>query len=154
MSYREKVVAEIEKELDGLAQSGFAWRANFVAHSVCGNHSEGLAESADADFWRWNTYSSVRRIVTQVINNRAGTKPETPSHQQIDLPGFEREHLQDYYVVIRDDEEIGLPVTDLTDDELEEKARLYRKMGRTCFAHADELDRFRSWRRVLVQAAE
>ena len=61
------------------------------------------------------------------------------------LPGFA--HLQAYYIVEREGDEVGVPVYDLTDLELEQKADLYSSMGTGCLAHADELRRFKRARR-------
>ena len=60
------------------------------------------------------------------------------------LPGFE--HLQAYYSVKRGDDEIGVPIRDLTDQEIDEKVALLRAMGSTCYAHANELERFKRQR--------
>ncbi len=52
-----------------------------------------------------------------------------------------------YYVVERDGEEVGYPVHDCTDEELEAKRLQYRTMGFACFAHADEIERYQRSRR-------
>jgi len=154
-SYQEKLVAEINERLDGLVVIGETWHARWIAHAICQNHVEGLVDGDDADFWRHAGYQTVREMVTKTINRRAGDKAHMGAvSRQIVLPGFERNHLQDYYLVIRDGDDVGLPVTSLTDQELMGKARRYRTMGATCYEHADEIDRFRQWRESRGLAAE
>ena len=149
MSYHERLTAEINATLDDLISRGEAWRAGWVAHAICSDHSSGLAGNDDADFWQWCTYQEVRDQVRRTINARAGDKPETNADdRQLRLPGYQ--FLQAYYVVRRDEEDIGVPIHDLTDEEVEAKAKQYRAMGAACFGHADDLDRFRSLRRVAV----
>jgi hypothetical protein len=144
----DRLIAEINEYLDNAMKRGEPWIARWVAHGIVQSHRAGLADNEDAAFFERTSYANVRETVRKVINKRAGTNPEQTADQgQIVLPGFERDHLQDYYVVKRDGDEIGVPVTQLTDQELEQKAALYRSMGQACYAHADEIDRFRHWRR-------
>lgn len=130
---------EINTLLDDLAGQGREWNPTWIAHTICKGHEPGLAQNDDAEFWRTCGYSDCRREVTRCINRRAGDAPER--REQIAMPGFE--HLQAYYVVERGGEELGIPVDLLSDDELLAKAAHYRKMGAACFAHADDIDRFR-----------
>jgi hypothetical protein len=88
-----------------------------------------------------------RRMVTEYINKRGdGTNKATGSSQQLPLPGFDREHLQDYYVVERDGEETGVCILDMTDGELEAKARHHEAIAGANLAHAREIRRFIAWR--------
>jgi len=144
--YRNRVVREINTALDALAEDSLPWVARWVAHSVVGNHTNELPEGADTSFWEWNTYANIREMVRRQINARAGDTAERPMVGQLALLGFERDHLQYYYMVERDGVDQGVPITTMTDGEIEAKARFYRNMGAACYAHADELDRFRVWR--------
>lgn len=154
-SYQEKLVSEINERLDDLTVSGQTWQARWIAHAICQHHADGLVDGNDADFWRHTGYQSVREMVTKTINKRAGDKAHSDAlPRQIVLPGFERNHLHDYYLVTRDGDDVGLPVTALTDRELSDKARRYRSMGAACYEHADEIDRFRQWRESRAVAAE
>ena len=103
--------------------------------------------ATDTTFWLWTGYSYVRKMVTTVINKRAGSAAQHPDRHQLVLRGFERDHLQDYYIVVRDAEELAIPVTDLSDEEIDAKIAEKRAMGAACYAHADELERFKHWRR-------
>lgn len=140
MSYENVLIAEVHSILDRLSTNSDAWHASWIAHAICNDHKDGLSDDGDTEFWRHCTYAKVRDTVRRCINKRAGDNIES-EERQATLPGFE--HLHAYYVVKRGEEEVGLPVHDLTDDEIEGKAGLYRRMGATCFAHADELDRYK-----------
>lgn len=141
-----RLADEINAVLDDLAGRGEVWRASWIAQEICAEHASGLAGNDHAEFWRACGYSDCRREVTRCINARAGDARPAGDHTQLTLPGYE--HLQSYYVVVRDDEEVGVSVHDLTDGEVESKAAQYRSMGRACFAHAKELERFREQRKV------
>lgn len=145
MSYENTLNAEIDKELDRLAEANFPWRANMIAHAICSNHSDGLIEGEDKEFWRHCGYEKVRSAVTRRINRRAGER-EDESDNQHRLPGYE--HVHAYYVVRRDGDDIGVAAHALTDDEIDAKSARYKEMGRTCFSHADELQRFKRERQA------
>lgn len=146
-SYHDKLTTEIGDVLDALAAKGERWHAQWITHAICDQHAAGLVEGDDADFWKYTGYQTVRTHVRKVISDRAGDGADRASRQQqIALPGFERDHIQDYYLVNREGDDVAVPIVSLTDAEIEAKASLYRSMGRACFAHADELDRFVHWR--------
>ena len=146
MSYHERLVGEINAKLDELAERREQWDAPWIAHAICQAHTGGLAENDDADFWRHGGYHTTRKLVTEVINRRAGGSATPAQRRQLALPGFAREHLQDYYVIERDGKERGICVLDLTDAEIDAKVALYRAIGTTSHAHANELERFKAWR--------
>lgn len=143
MSYHDRLRAEINATLDGLETAGEPLVAAWVTHSVCGKHSEGLAANEHAQFWQHGGYRTVRNEVRLCINERRGDRADRKATQSW-LPGFD--HLQPYYMVERNGDEIGVPTPDLTDDELDGKAALYRRMGAACYAHADEIERYKIWR--------
>ena len=147
MSYRDRLMAEINGALDDFASRGAPLQARWVTHAICQRHESAVADSEDGEFWRWTGYTATRDAVARAIRARAGDRADrSPSPRQISLPGFERDHLQDYYIVERDGEAVGIPVVELTDEELDAKAEVHRKMGAACYAHADEIDRFKHWR--------
>jgi hypothetical protein len=144
-SYHDRLVGEIEEHLNSLAAHAKPWDAGRIAAAICDAHRSALPEGDDGLFWQWTGYRHVREMVRRQISKRVGAH-ESPERPQLALPGFERERLQDYYLVERDGRDVGVPVVDLTDEEIEAKASEYRTMGAACYAHADELDRFRAWR--------
>jgi len=151
MSYHDRLNTEINAKLDALAEAQMPWVAKWIAHSICGDHEGGLSGGNDAMFWRHCGYEEVRDQVRRCINKRAGDRIEEDEAQP-KLPGYE--HVHAYYLVSRDGEEIAVPTADLTDDEIESRAAQYRSMGAACFAHADELDRFKRTRTAPPLFAE
>ena len=147
MNYQSKLKSEIISVLDDLTESNQDWNATFIAQLVCDNHKHELVN--DAEFSLYNIYTNVRREVTSVINKLAGDKPEKESLQLI-IPGYE--NLQTHYVVKRNGESIGVHIDNMTDDEIDEKTKVYKKMGTTCFAHADELQQYKVKRQQKVKA--
>jgi hypothetical protein len=152
-SYHNRVIAEIETKLDARAEAGEPLVAKWISNEICNDHRGILPDSSESDFWLWTGYQYVRELVRKQINKRAGDRPaEKPERQQFVFPGFDRDHLQDYYMVEREGDEIGVPVIDLTDEELDRKASHYRAMGATCYAHADEIQRFKQYRSAARSA--
>jgi hypothetical protein len=136
---------EIHRVLDSLKDEGKDWDATWIAHAICKAHEKGLASNGEAEFWRHCGYAEARDRVRRAIGERAAPeKPEdeaAPESRQYVLPGFE--HMRTHYVVERDGERVGVFVYNMTEDELAQRAAFYRSMGAACYAHADELDRFR-----------
>jgi hypothetical protein len=58
------------------------------------------------------------------------------------LPGWER--LQSRYLITRNETPQMVEVKQMSDAELLLKAEEYRKMGEECFAHADDIYRYRT----------
>jgi hypothetical protein len=149
MSYHDKLKAEISGKLDALQAAGQPMVPQWVTHAICEDHEAALLDDQEhADFWRHGGYMHTRRMVTEYINKRCnGVSKSTGDPQQLRLPGFEREHLQDYYVVDLDGEEVAVCVLDMTDEELEAKARHHEAISLANAAHAQEIRRFIVWRR-------
>ena len=148
MGYSEQLKIEIEQMLDSLKEERRPWEANWITVAICKNHENGLAENGeDVEFWRYCGQTACREAVRRCINKRAGDRPQQDDGQLV-LPGWD--HLQAYYMVRRDEEDIGISVFNLTDNEIQEKEALYRKMGEGCFAHARELARFKSQREATA----
>lgn len=157
MKYHDKQLREeINSVLDTLAAQQAAWRPVWITHEICQSHRIGLVadDNEHVAFWEFNGYSFTRKLVTEVINERADQSiSDKAAPQQLSIPGFAREHLQDYYVVTRENEDIAVCVLDLTDDEINAKAALYRSHARKAIAHAEELERFADFRRVMLAKA-
>jgi hypothetical protein len=154
MSYYDKLKAEIGAKLDALRAAGEPMIPRWVTHAICTDHESALAEDSEhSDFWRHGGYMHTRRMVTEYINKRGdGTSKSTDDPQQLSLPGFDRNHLQDYYVVERDGEEVAVCILDMTDKELEAKARHHATISLANAAHAREIRSFIVWRRERIAA--
>jgi hypothetical protein len=97
MSYYDKLKAEIGAKLDALEAAHLPMVPRWVTHAICADHESALAEGSEhSDFWRHGGYMHTRRMVTEYINKRGdGTSKSTGDPQQLPLPGFDREHLQE-----------------------------------------------------------
>lgn len=145
MSYERILTDEINRELDRLQAAGERWVANWVAQAIVQRHEGELAP--DAFFWRHTGYTSTREAVRRIINARAGDKADRGADdRQIALPGYR--HLQAYYLVKRKGSDVGVPIHDMSDGELDGKAARYEAMSVACRDHADELRQFKKARRA------
>ena len=147
MSYTDRLNTEIDAKIDALEAQKRPLNATWIAHSICIDHEVGLAENDHREFWEHGGYSTTRKMVTTRVNKRRGDKPKRAPKQGT-LRGFQ--HVQDYYVVERDGDELGVPAHTLTDDEIDRKIDLYRSMGAACYEHADELQRYKELRKAQV----
>ena len=154
MSYYDKLKAEIGAKLDTLQAARLPMVPRWVTHAICADHESALAEDSEhSDFWRHGGYMHTRRMVTEYINKRGdGASKSTPDTQQMPLPGFDRSHLQDYYVVERDGEEVAVCILDMTDKELEAKAGHHETISSASAAHAREIRSFIVWRKERAAA--
>ena len=149
MTYHDRLQAEIATKVQNIKDAGQALRAAWIAHDICRDHVDGLVEEGeddndDREFWQHGGYRTVREESRKFINKLDG---ETKKDREPAFPGFD--HVQDYYPVERDGDEVHIPALDLSDEELDTKADLYDVMGATCLEHARELRRFKTWRRTL-----
>ncbi len=152
MSY-EQLAREIDTKLDERAERQQEWEPRWITNEICHDHRGGLVTGSEhATFWEHTGYSWTRKLVTERINQRADSKTVGKKVQQLSFPGFDREHVQDYYVVCRDGVDKGICVLDLTDEEIDAKAEMYRKQAAANIAHATELERFKYWRAYQRQA--
>lgn len=79
-----------------------------------------------------------RKAVSEIVRKCVGKYDTTPANDaQIVLPGFD--HLQVAYPVERNGQQILVPVNQLSDDELEQRAKEYDTMARSCRLHAREI---------------
>ena len=69
---------------------------------------------------------------------------ERDAREQLLMPGYQR--LQISYPLERDGETAIVPIDQCSDGELKDKAALYRKLGKGCDLHAEEIDRYRASR--------
>lgn len=133
-SYRNILIEEILKQVDRLMERKKVIDANKVTKIICSNHRDEILEGAD--FSVYNIYSNVRREVRNVISQKLGIDDEQ-ANGQLTIEGFRR--VQQYYAITRNGIPLVVPVEQLTDEEVEEKAAWYRKCGLAHFEHADEL---------------
>jgi len=110
---------------------------DWITTGIMGNHQD--IEGEDADFAIVGCRAFVRNEVRKQIN-KIKSIDDSDAPEQLVMPGCN--HLQKYYACERDDERCAVRVDMMTDDELQQKAAEYRAMGRACFDHADEIERY------------
>ncbi len=142
-SYEERLNCEIEVIVDARERRSEVLEARWITHTVCLGHESVLREDGeDREFWLWCGYKTVREMTRRYLARRHCEDPKSVSSKKEPfLPGFER--LQAYYAVVREKEELFVPITLLADAEIDGKIAQYRAMGVGCHAHADELERFK-----------
>jgi hypothetical protein len=150
MSYQATLDTEIDKIIGAKMSARQPLLAKWIAHEICERHKSALRKGPKSDFWRHSGYRSCRAAVTKRIGLIAGISPATESPQAA-LPGFD--YLRTYYTVDRDGEDVGLPISMMSDPELDKLAHRLDAMSNTCKAHAREVRRFKA-ERSAVQAEE
>ena len=146
MGYERIYTAEIDAVLDRVQAEGAPMIAAWITQEVCAQHEATLPPDDDP-FWRHCGYANTRDAVRRRINARAADRTPTDTGQAPLLPGYE--HLQRYYLVKRRGVgDIGVPIHQLTDREIDGKVGLYERFGFASLAHAEELREFKKGRRA------
>jgi len=140
---QREIVAKIQWLIEN---NGSVLHPEFIAHAVVGDHPDVNGE--DADFYKCCSFAKIRDEVRQQVNRMKIATEKQEGSEQLVMPGFD--YLQQRYFVDRDNEPCIVRIEEMTDDELEAKAQEREAMGRACFAHADELRRYRDLRKERV----
>lgn len=140
--------SDVQREISAKIQwlidnNGAVLHPQFIAHSVESDHPD--VTGADAEFYKCCSFAKLRDEVRQQINRMKVKTEEQDGVEQLVMPGFD--HLQQRYFISRDGETCIVKIDDMTDDEIEAKAKEREAMGRACYAHADELRRYRELRK-------
>lgn len=123
----------------------------WITHEICAEHADALAEDDGAEFWRHFAYLGCRKLVGRYIAKHFGDDVDAADRQPV-FPGFS--HVQRRYVVVRGGDEVAVLAEHLTDEEIDAKADSLEKDAQSRREHADELRRFKFWRRGFAAAAE
>lgn len=143
--------ADVQREIGAKIQhlmqtNGPVLHPDWMLHSLLADHPD--VDGKDADFYKCCTKTTVLNEIRQQINRRKVNGDNSEESAQLVMPGFE--FLQKHYVVHRDKEQCIVRIDLLTDEEIESKAQEREAMGRACFAHADELRRYRDLRKAAA----
>lgn len=149
MSYAERLLAEIEAKIEPLQADGRPIEPRWIAHEICNDHRGAIQDGDDADFWLHCGYLEARRAAGYYIRKRFEPDDDEQDRQPT-LPGFE--HVQTHYVVTREKQEVAVPVAEMTDAEIDARISRFRAAAVELFAHADELERYKLFRKM--QAAD
>lgn len=143
--------SEIETEIAQLIEAGVAAgqevRQAWLVHAVV--NARPLPEGEHADFYACCAYGHVAHCVRNVL--RGEKAKEASDDDNLLLPGFKRLHRR--YSVMRDSEQVIVPIEAMTVRELKTKADEYLAMARGNKQHADELLRYAGHREVAETVA-
>lgn len=119
----------IEGRLDAGLSTPHSWIVNEAASRLIGDYA---GEHVD------ELRICVFAYIAQVAKRCCGRyEPSTVRDEQLVMPGFE--HVQRGYSNERNGENVIVPIDEMTDAEIESKAREYERMAAGCIAHAKEL---------------
>ncbi len=143
-----KSTTEVTQEIRGIVRnkidSGVSVRVEWLTAEIIAMKDK--IEGDDADFYIACGIDFIKKTTKRVVGE---FEPKPEQSSQIIMPGFD--HLQKAYTVKRDGQITLVPVTMLTDAELEARAVEYEAMAVGCIAHADEIRTFianRDWSEV------
>lgn len=131
----DSIYGEVRKHIADKVASGEVVIVDWVTHEIVGKRSD--ISGGDAEFYRVCAYSEIKRTVSRCIG-KYDAKPATDD--QLVLDGFN--HLQVAYTVRRNGRIELVSVDQLTDREIEDRAREYEAMALGCRSHARELREF------------
>lgn len=132
-----KSTAEVYRDVRALVKSkidsGVIVQVDWLTTEILAEMSD--IEGDDADFHRACAIIVVKGIVRSVIGKYDKVSSEVGD--QLTLEGFD--HLQKAYTVKRKNMIVLVPIDQLTDIEIDDRAMEYDKMATGCRAHAKEL---------------
>lgn len=137
--FKEILMKHIDIQIDG----GSILDPTRIATEVCSRYKGELSERGDGGLYEYATYRTVRDAIGKLISKKLDTQPGEVDRQFL-LPGFK--HLQTHYIVKRDGASLGVPVAEMTDEEIDEKVNLYQKRSHALQEHVTELLEFKKTR--------
>lgn len=135
MKSTTEVTREVRRIVQDRIDAGVVIRVEWLTTEILA--IKDRIEGEDADFYLACGADFIKKTVKRVVGEYE-PKPETSA--QIVMDGFD--HLQKAYTVSRDSETTLVPVTMLSDSELEARAQEYEAMAKGCVAHAKEIRAF------------
>ncbi|MBM1817175.1 hypothetical protein JQW92_18175 [Sulfitobacter pseudonitzschiae] len=135
MKSTTEVTREVRRIVQDRINSGAAVRVEWLTTEILA--MKDRIEGEDADFYIACGTDFVKRAVKRVVGEY---DPKPEANTQIVMDGFD--HLQKAYTVSRNSETMLVPVTMLSNAELEVRAQEYEAMAKGCVAHAKEIRAF------------
>lgn len=139
------IYAEVRKFIADKVSNGEVVVVSWLTQEIVGQKD---ISGEDADFLTACAFAHVKDVVKRCVG-KYDAKPATD--EQLVMAGFE--HLQVAYTVERRGETVLVPVDQLTDPEIEDRALEYERMARGCRAHAKELRSYAMNRPAAVARA-
>lgn len=141
------IKADIEKLVTDKIDSGQPVAMAWLTQEVLNAHAD--IHGQDVDFYlvcaRYYVSDQVKRHIKK-FEPSAGVAEE-----QLVMEGFD--HLQKAYPVERGSERVIMPISKMTNEELEARAAEYDIMAQGCIAHAEEIRRYIDEREDRVYAS-
>ncbi len=130
------IYPEVRKIIADKITNGEVVIIDWLTHEIIA--SKAGIEGPDTEFYRVCAFTHVKDVVKRCVG-KYDAKPSTD--RQLVLDGFE--YLQVAYSVMREGEIVLVPVDQLTDAEIEDRAKEYEAMAVGLRSHARELRNFR-----------
>ena len=140
----KRVRSAVLRKLEEMRMQGITMPLNWVAHAVCADYADALPDGEAGEFYSEAGYMAARDTVRRVVNGTPDQEKISAAERQAILPGFEHVHF--FYSIVREGKEVPVSVYDMTDAEIDTKVKELRAHGRSCFRHADELERLKAQR--------
>lgn len=138
----QQIVDEVNAHLDTWVREKRIVNPDWLTKFIVDRHPN--IQGADVSWYQICAYGHVRDTVRQCVG-RFKSKPEDVLAPTTGLlPGFD--YLNQSYLIPRDGEQMIVPIHEMTDAELEVKAREYERMSEGCVRHAAELRRYKTLR--------
>lgn len=134
----EQLTEEVQRVFDEFVTTGRSIHVDWLANSILSHHQD--IHGSDKDFYTLCAYAHVKTTIRAVVRKSKPSESGIAHIPQLVLPGFER--LQTHYHVDRDNEICLIRIDELSDEEIEAKAREYEAMAEGCRLHALELRRY------------
>jgi len=146
----DKFEQEIAVLVDKWASEERELVPTFITKALIDGHIGGLARANEhTPFFEHYTHKGVRNDVGKYLAKKFGDTAGEGGKQLV-LDGFE--HLQRYYIIKRDGVEVPVLFEQITDEEFRAKAKMLRRRGAACYAHADEIERYIDLRKPAAAA--
>tara|TARA_R110000868_G_scaffold25149_10_gene98243 strand:+ start:1510 stop:1941 length:432 start_codon:yes stop_codon:yes gene_type:complete len=135
MKSTTEVTREVRRVVQDKIDAGVAIRVEWLTTEILAMKDK--IEGEDADFYIACGADFIKKTVKRVIGEY---EPQAQTFAQIVMEGFD--YLQKAYTVSRDNETTLVPVTMLSDAELEVRAQEYEAMAKGCIKHSLEIRAF------------
>jgi len=134
----EDLTKEVETLFDSYVKTGRSIHVDWLANAMMQRHP-GI-DGPDKDFYTLCAWAHIKTTIRAVVRNSKPSESGISDIPQLSLPGFVR--LQTHYHIERDSEICLIRIDELSDEEIELKAREYEAMAEGCRLHAAELRRY------------
>ena len=135
---------EIKRVIDRTISAGMRVRASWIATEIGNSHPDHFGK--DVDFWQLTGISGVHAEVRRFISSIKTDEEDEEQQGKLPFTVSGYRYLQKIYFVsdptTPEEGNVGIPINEMSDSQIENKANEYEKMAAGCVAHADELRRY------------